>query len=105
MGRGGRQGRQGEKSERRFPTIRTSERKIATLSTLSPLSSSHLQCPMPNAQCPMPNAQHYKRETNPIAPPANTNQAELILNRNTAIALTIARVIVNQSTSAARPNV
>jgi len=62
-------------------------------------------CPMPHAQCPMPNAQHYKRETNPIAPPANTNQAELILNRNTAIALTIARVIVNQSTSAARPNV
>lgn len=69
------------------------------------LPSALFQCPIPHAPCPMPNAQHYKRETNPIAPPANTNQAELILNRNTAIALTIARVIVNQSTSAARPNV
>ncbi|PHJ51623.1 hypothetical protein VF02_37835, partial [Nostoc linckia z1] len=46
LGRWGRQGRQGEKSERRFPTIRTSERKIATLSTLS---SSHAPCPMPHA--------------------------------------------------------
>ncbi|BAY96897.1 hypothetical protein NIES37_08340 [Tolypothrix tenuis PCC 7101] len=48
---------------------------------------------------------HNKREANPIAPPARTNQAELILKRKTAIALNIAKIIVNQSTSAARPNV
>jgi hypothetical protein len=44
-------------------------------------------------------------EASPTAPPASTNQAELILNRNTAIALKIAKIIVNQSTRAARPNV
>ena len=34
-------------------------------------------------------------EASPIAPPANTNQAELTLNRNPAIALKIARNTVN----------
>ncbi|WP_143861720.1 hypothetical protein [Nostoc linckia] len=42
MRRQGRGGRQGEKSERRFPTIRTSKRKIATLSLLSSVRRSLL---------------------------------------------------------------